>query len=55
MTRGLDPLEADSLIVVVLVDCFAKELVVIEDADLGDVAGVIADDDRPSYVPGQGR
>ena len=46
---------AHGLVVVLLVDGLADEFVVIEDADLGDVAGVVADHDRTSDVAGQSR
>ena len=36
---GLDLLEADFLVVVVLVDGLTDELLVVEHADLGDVPG----------------
>ena len=40
---------------VVGVDGLADELVVIEDADLGDVPGVVPDDDGPAHEPGERR
>lgn len=45
--RGrLDLLEADVLVVVILVDGVAEEVAGVEDADFGDIACVVADDDH---------
>lgn len=52
---SLDLLETDLLVVMVLVDGLAQELVVVEHADLSDIARVVADHHRPSDVAGQRR
>lgn len=52
---SLDVLKADPLVLVVLVDGLAEELVVVEHADLGDIARVVADHHRLSDVAGQRR
>ena len=51
----LDLFEADRLVGDLRADGSADEPVTVEDATLGEVAGVVADGDRFADVGGQGR